>query len=109
MRGSRKGSTPQIYRRRKPYSKSGHESGADGGLRVDCQGRIRQHSVAMALGYAAMIHQFRREVPATHERAAATMTLCTEQGFPFFLALGTILRGWAPAEQGAGEEGIGQI
>ena len=33
----------------------------------------------------------------------------TEQGFPFWLALGTILRGWALAEQGQGEEGIAQM
>ena len=37
------------------------------------------------------------------------MTLSTEQGFPFWLAMGTILRGWALAEQGQGEEGIAQI
>ena len=37
------------------------------------------------------------------------MTLATEQGFPFWLALGAILRGWALAEQGQGEEGIAQI
>jgi predicted ATPase/class 3 adenylate cyclase len=73
------------------------------------QERSHPYSVAMALGYAALIRQFRREVHATHERAEATRTLYTEQGFPFFLALGTILRGWALAEQGAGEEGVGQI
>jgi TOMM system kinase/cyclase fusion protein len=73
------------------------------------QERSHPYSVAMALAYAAMIRHFRREVHTTHERAEATMTLCTEQGFPFFLALGTILRGWALAEQGAGEEGMGQI
>jgi class 3 adenylate cyclase/predicted ATPase len=73
------------------------------------QERSHPYSVAMALGYAAMIRQFRREVHTTHERAEATMTVCTEQGFPFFLALGIILRGWALAEQGAGEAGMGQI
>ena len=73
------------------------------------QERSHPYSVAMALGYAGMIRLFRREVHATHERAAATMTLCAEQGFPFFLALGTILRGWALAEHGAGDEGMGQI
>src|SRR5262249_30770919 len=33
----------------------------------------------------------------------------TEQGFSHFLALGTIKRGWALAEQGQGKEGISQI
>jgi predicted ATPase len=37
------------------------------------------------------------------------VTLCTEQGVPFWLAEGTILRGWALAEQGNREEGIVQI
>ena len=37
------------------------------------------------------------------------MTLSTEQGFPFWVAFGTIVRGWALAEQGQAEEGIVQI
>ncbi len=37
------------------------------------------------------------------------MALCTEQGFPVFLASGTIVRGWALAEQGHGAEGLSQI
>ena len=37
------------------------------------------------------------------------MTLSTTQGFPQFLAMGTILRSWALAEQGQEEEGIAQI
>jgi predicted ATPase len=35
--------------------------------------------------------------------------LSTEQGFPSWLAIGTVLRGWVLAEQGQGEEGIAQI
>jgi predicted ATPase len=37
------------------------------------------------------------------------IALATEQGFVFDLAMGTILRGWALAEEGQGEEGIAQI
>ena len=37
------------------------------------------------------------------------MALAREQGFPYWLALGTTLRGWALVEQGQGEEGIAQI
>ena len=37
------------------------------------------------------------------------IALCTDQGIPFFLAIGTILRGWALAEQGQGEEGVIQM
>ena len=35
--------------------------------------------------------------------------LAAEQGFTFFLALGTILRGWGLAERGRGEEAIAQM
>jgi predicted ATPase len=73
------------------------------------QERSHPYSVSMALGWAALLRQCRREVHATHERAEATMTLCTEQGFALLLAWGTILRGWARAEQEAGEAGMAQI
>ena len=58
---------------------------------------------------AAMLHQFRREGQAAQEQAEAVIALSTEQGFPYWLAWGTILRGWALAEQGQEEEGIAQI
>ena len=66
-------------------------------------------SLATALNMAAVLHWVRREVQAVQERAAAAMTLVTEQGFAVLLAQGTILRGWALAEQGQGEEGIAQV
>jgi TOMM system kinase/cyclase fusion protein len=66
-------------------------------------------SLAFALVFAAVLHQFRREAPLTQERAEAIMTLSTDQGFPAFLATGTLLQGWALAEQGQREEGIAQI
>ena len=37
------------------------------------------------------------------------MTLATEQGFPHWLACGTMLRGWALASRARREEGIAQI
>jgi predicted ATPase len=66
-------------------------------------------SLAHALEFAVWLHQYRREGPATQERAEAAMTLCREQGFPFFLSQGMILRGWALAEQKQWEEGIAQM
>ena len=66
-------------------------------------------SLAGALFCAAVVHQLRREGGAAQERAEAAITLSTEQGFPFFLTMGTILRGWALAEQGQLEEGISQM
>ena len=56
-----------------------------------------------------MFHQFRREVRAAQERAEAAISLATEQGFPYWMAFGSILRGWALAHQGQAQEGIEQI
>ncbi len=66
-------------------------------------------SLAGALHFAAIVHQFRREGRAAQEQAEAAIALSTERGFSFFLAMGTIDRGWALTEQGQGEEGIVQI
>jgi len=65
-------------------------------------------SLAFALDYAAYLDHFRREGHAAQERAEALMLLATEQGFPLWLADGTVLHGWTLAEQGKGE-GIAQI
>ena len=67
------------------------------------------YSLAFARCWAAYVYQFRRDVPAVHEQAEAAVALSTAQGFPQWAALGTILRGWALALQGQGEEGIAQI
>jgi TOMM system kinase/cyclase fusion protein len=66
-------------------------------------------SLAFALEFAGVLHQFRREQQAAQERAEALMTLSSEQEFALRLAEGTIVRGWALAEQGKGERGIEQI
>ena len=58
-------------------------------------------SLAYALYFAAMLHQFRREAQPTQERAEALMALAGEQGFAQWLARGTIMRGWALAEPGS--------
>jgi predicted ATPase len=67
------------------------------------------HSMAAALCYAAFVHFYRREGQATQERAEAGMAFSTEHGFAQYLALGMIMRGWALAVQGQGEEGIAQL
>ena len=66
-------------------------------------------SLAAALNYAAYLHQCRREGHAAQDRAEAAMALSTERGFPFWLAWGTISRGWALAEQGREAEGLSQL
>jgi predicted ATPase len=66
-------------------------------------------SLAYALSHVVLLHQYRREVCATQERAEATMSLTKEQGFPHLRAGGAILRGWALAQQGQAQEGIEQM
>ena len=66
-------------------------------------------SRAYALGIAAWCHQLRREGQLARERAEALMTLSTEQGFPYWVAFGMMVRGGALAAQGQAEEGIAQV
>jgi predicted ATPase len=66
-------------------------------------------SLAVALDFAAWLHQFRRERQAAQERTEAAIAVATEHGFPFWLAMGTTVQGWVLAERGQGEEGITQI
>ena len=66
-------------------------------------------SQVVALLYAAMFHLLRREGPAAQECVEAELTLATEHGFPFWVAGGTILRGWARAVQGQTTEGIAEM
>jgi TOMM system kinase/cyclase fusion protein len=66
-------------------------------------------SLAAVLFYVAFIHCLRREAHATQERAEAAIALASEQGFPQWLTTGRLLRGWAIAMQGQGEEGMAQI
>jgi DNA-binding winged helix-turn-helix (wHTH) protein/predicted ATPase len=66
-------------------------------------------SQAVAQGGAACIQQLRRDIPDTQARAEATLTLAIEQGFPYWMASGAILRGWALAMQGQAEEGISHM
>jgi predicted ATPase len=74
-------------------------------------------SVGFALVFAAWLHQLRREGPRTQEWAEAAIALAAEHKFVALLAQGTIMRGWAVAEQsvaprggqGQEEEGLSQI
>src|SRR4030095_11908635 len=74
-------------------------------------------SLAYAQYFASWLHHFRREWHLTHERAEAAIALGTEHGFVLWVALGTVMRGWAltarSSEAGAGqeqgEEGIAQM
>jgi TOMM system kinase/cyclase fusion protein len=66
-------------------------------------------SQVVALDHSAWVHQYRREVHLVQERAEAALALSREQGFAMYVAIGTVLRGWALAKQAQQEEGIAQI
>ena len=66
-------------------------------------------SLALALIFAALVHQLRREEQLAQERAEAVIALATEQGFAQLLAQGTVLWGWALAMQGQGAAGLEQL
>jgi predicted ATPase len=66
-------------------------------------------SLAEVLASAAQFHRLRREGQAVQEQAEMLVALSDEQGFLQSLEEGTILRGWALAEQGRVEEGIAQM
>jgi class 3 adenylate cyclase/predicted ATPase len=67
------------------------------------------YSLAFAQSMVAMGYQLRRDVPAVHEQADASVAISIEQDFLLWAALGTSLRGWALAMQGQGEEGMRQV
>jgi predicted ATPase len=67
------------------------------------------NSMAFASFSIAYVHCYRREPEEAREHAEALIALTTEQGLPFWLAIGTMERGWALVERGEGEAGIAQI
>ena len=66
-------------------------------------------TLAYALIGPLFLHQFCRKGHATQEQAETLIAFAGARGFPFWVPYGTMLRGWALAEQGQGAEGILQI
>jgi DNA-binding winged helix-turn-helix (wHTH) protein/predicted ATPase len=66
-------------------------------------------SEALALFFAATMHQCRSEPPAVRERAQAAIVLARAHGFGLVLAWATTLLGWATSREGQPEEGIAMI
>jgi predicted ATPase len=66
-------------------------------------------SLGYALRFGAYLHQLCRYVDMAREQGEALITLCTEHGFPQWVATGTIVAGWALAAQERVKEGIAKI
>jgi predicted ATPase len=67
------------------------------------------YTLAIAFFFAALLHQWRREVSAAQERLDVAVALSKEHGFPRWVTCGMMLRGWVLAEQGLAEQGIAQL
>ena len=67
------------------------------------------YSLVLALGWSALLYQYRRDVSSVHEQAEAVIALANQHGFASWLPQGTYLQGWALALKGHGQEGIAQI
>jgi predicted ATPase/predicted Ser/Thr protein kinase len=66
-------------------------------------------SLALALYFAAMVRQHRREGPAIQEHAQATTAIATEHGLLFWQAGGLIMHGCALIEQGKAANGLAEL
>ena len=63
-------------------------------------------SLALALHFAAVVRQYRREAAAVQQAAVAGTAVTTEHGLSFWHAGSLVMRGWALAKQGATGAGI---
>jgi predicted ATPase len=70
---------------------------------------VHPYSLCYALNLAAVIHQLRREGRAAQEYDEALISLAKEQGFPYLMAEGAIVCGWALVHQGQAQAGIEQM
>ncbi len=66
-------------------------------------------SLALALSFSASVFLFRRESRLVKERADALSVLCANEGFPHFMAMAKLLRGWALTIQRQTEQGIEEM
>ncbi|MFQ5759521.1 MAG: AAA family ATPase [Acidiferrobacterales bacterium] len=67
-------------------------------------------SLVIAHSFSSWLHQYRREPRLVQEHAEAAIALCTEHGImPHYLAVGTVLQGWAMAAEGQVAEGVAEI
>jgi predicted ATPase/DNA-binding winged helix-turn-helix (wHTH) protein len=60
-------------------------------------------SLALALHFAAILHQLRGDPSETRRYAELSIALAVEEGFSFWYAGSTVLHGWALASAGEGE------
>jgi predicted ATPase/predicted Ser/Thr protein kinase len=64
---------------------------------------------AVAMHFAAMLHQVGRDHRRARERAEACAAIAAEHGLLFWLAGSSVMSGWALAAAGAADEGIRRL
>ena len=62
--------------------------------------------MALTLTFGARLHSLGGENAALDERASQLIAVATEQGFPFWRAMGAIYRGWVKVKNGDLADGI---
>ena len=63
-------------------------------------------SIALALDYLAMLHQFRRDPEAALNAATEARNICAEYAFDYYGAWSKLVGAWAIAESGQLDEGL---
>ena len=67
------------------------------------------YSKAVALSSAVLLHNWLGEQMAARDLAEELIALTQQQGFPFWLAVGTVRHGWTLVAQGQKEQGLAQM
>jgi class 3 adenylate cyclase/predicted ATPase len=66
-------------------------------------------TLAIALSYAAMLHQFDHNYVAAQKLTEEVIELCTEHQFAYYLAWARIIHGWTTICAGDNEAGLAEI
>jgi adenylate cyclase len=66
-------------------------------------------SQAIALDYAALLHAFQGDSRGALERGREAVELCVRHRFAYYLAMGSIMTGWAVAAEGEVASGLAQL
>ena len=71
--------------------------------------RLDPHGLAHALVFASIVHQLRRERTEARQFAEEAMALSDEHGLVIYQAMAHIIRGWALAGRGDGDQAAAEI
>ena len=72
------------------------------------QDTAHPYTLAYALNWMAMVHQFCRAADEVRRWAEASLAISGKNGFTHLTAVATVLRGWALVEQGHAKQGLAQ-